>query len=664
MGKFCAFLPILLKFLLTLKMNKKFIGLSVFTLATAFAYGQEQDTIKATNLKEVVVSDTKFAQSREKSGKIIEVITAQDLAKKQGQSLANVLSQVAGVEINGNQSFGGKNLGYYIRGGRNRQTAIYIDGIPVSDASGINIEYDLRLIPVEQIEKIEVMKGASSTLYGTGAATGVINITLKKSAKKEISGNAYINMGTQNTSETSKTSPQDFNQGFSVNGTVNKVSYMTSLNSTETKGMSEAAGENFEEDTFSRVNVLQKFGFKANDKLSFEFFGNYDRIKNTFDNSFDGNSANSDDLNNNSFSEQFRIGFLPKYKYNKGEFAINAGASTIDRTINISNSWSGTIDAYNYTGRTVSVDVFNKYKFGNQLFVVFGTQYQYVDMTQKDAYTDVAREGAKFNLIDPYATVVFNSEFGFNINAGARFNTHSEYGNQVVYNFNPSFSFENLPLKVLASYSTAFITPSLYQLYGPYGNLDLTPEENATAEFGFESQLLDKKLTINAVGFYREEENTIGFYYNSATFESYYINTNGTYNAKGIEASVRFRLSEKFNIGGNYTFTQVEEQLNRLIPKHKGNIDLNYQFKKGTFGLTYQYVNQRSDAYYDSNIWATAAVELPAYQLLNSNISYDLLPNRLRIFGAVNNILNDDFQELIGYNSRGRNYKLGLNFMF
>lgn len=639
-------------------MNKKFIGLSVFTLATAFAYAQESDTLKVTNLKEVVISDTKFAQSKEKSGKIIEVITAQDLEAKKGQNLANVLSQVAGVEINGNQSFNGKNLGYYIRGGRNRQVAIYIDGVPVSDASGINIEYDLRLIPVEQIEKIEVMKGASSTLYGTGAATGVINITLKKSAKKEISGNAYINMGTQNTSETSKTSAQDFNQGLSVNGTINKVSYMTTLNSTETKGMSEAAGENFEEDTFSRVNVLQKIGFKANDKLSFEFFGNYDRIKNTFDNSFDGIIANADDLNNNSFSEQFRIGFLPKYKYNKGEFAINAGASTIDRVLNISNSWSGTIDNYNYSGRSASIDAFNKYNFSKQVYLVLGAQYQYFDMTQNtNGVVDVIKENAKFNLLDPYATLVFNSDFGLNINAGARFNTHSEYGSQTVYNFNPSYSFENLPLKVLASYSTAFITPSLYQLYGPYGNLDLTPEENATAEFGFESQLLNKKLTINAVGFYREEENTFGF-------TSNYINIDGTYNAKGVEASVRYTLSERFNIGGNYTFTQVEEQLNRLIPKHKGNVDLNYKFKRGTFGINYQYVDHRSDAYYDSNIWATQAVNLAAYQLVNSNISYELLPKRLHIFGTVTNILNEDFQEVIGYNTRGRNYKLGLNFMF
>jgi vitamin B12 transporter len=637
-------------------MKKTFICISVFSLITAFAQAQ-QDTLKATNLREVVVSDTKFAQSREKSGKIIEVITAQDLEQKQGQSLAAVLSQVAGVEINGNQSFGGKNLGYYIRGGRNRQTAIYIDGVPVTDASGINLEYDLRLISVAQIEKIEIMKGASSTLYGTGAATGVINITLKKSAVKDISGIAYSSLGTQNSSETSKTSAQDFNQGFSVNGTVDKISYMTSLNSTETKGMSEAAGENFEEDTFSRVNVLQKIGFKVNNQLSFEFFGNYDRIKNTFDNAFDGIIANSDDLNSNSLSEQFRIGFLPKYKYRKGEFAINAGASTIERTVNMTNSWTNAIDTFNYSGRTASIDAFNKYNFSKQLYLVLGIQYQYFDMTQNDAYTDVAREGAKFNLMDPYATLVYHSNFGLNINAGTRFNTHSEYGNQMVYNFNPSFSFDTLPLKILASYSTAYITPSLYQLYGPYGNLELTPEENATAEFGFETLLFANKVTINSVAFYRAEKNTIGF-------ASNYINIDGTFNAKGTETSIRYAVSKKINLSGNYTFTQVEAQLDRLIPKHKANIDFSYKWNRGTFGMQYQFVDQRKDAYYDSNIWATQAVNLAAYQLVNSTISFDLFPNRLQLFGAVTNIFNEDFQEVIGYNTRGRNYKLGLNFLF
>jgi vitamin B12 transporter len=80
--------------------------------------------------------------------------------------------------------------------------------------------------------------------------------------------------------------------------------------------------------------------------------------------------------------------------------------------------------------------------------------------------------------------------------------------------------------------------------------------------------------------------------------------------------------------------------------------------------MQYQFVDQRKDAYYDSNIWATQQVNLAAYQLVNSTISYDLFSNRLQLFGAVTNIFNEDFQEVIGYNTRGRNYKLGLNFLF
>ena len=93
-------------------MKKLVIGLCAYLCATALVQAQLQDSSSTTQLKEVVVSDTKFELNSQKSGKIIEVLTAQDLAKKQGQSLANVLSQLAGVEINGNQSFAGKNLGY------------------------------------------------------------------------------------------------------------------------------------------------------------------------------------------------------------------------------------------------------------------------------------------------------------------------------------------------------------------------------------------------------------------------------------------------------------------------------------------------------------------------------------------------------------------------
>jgi vitamin B12 transporter len=648
-------------------MNNKIVRISALcVLMTTCAFAQQKETISPQNeLNEVVVSDSKFALAKEKSGKVITKITAEDLKKNAGQSIATILNTVAGLEINGNHSVAGKNLGYYIRGGKNRQVLILIDGIPVNDASGISFEYDLRLLPVDQVENIEIMKGAASTLYGSGAATGVINITLKKSGKKAIAGNAYLNMGTNNTAFTDKTSAQDFNQGFSVNGNVKKVNYFASLNSTETKGISQIAVPNstviYEDDRFSRVNYLAKLGYKATDKLTLDFFGNYDKINNDYDASFDNTGSNDTDLNHTT-SEQFRFGFAPKYKYSKGEFVLNSSFNKITRSYQDFDSYSNSVGFSQYDSRSVNVDGYNKYEVTESLFFVTGAQYQFHDMNSVTPYGNIAKESTKFNMIDPYVTGVFNSDFGLNLNVGARLNIHSQYGNQLVYNVNPSYDFKSIPLKVLASYSTAFVTPSLYQLYSEYGNADLTPEKNSTIEAGFETHFLDKKIKLNAVGFYREQTNFIGFYFNPVTFDSNYINIEGLNKAKGVETEVSFALSEKIKWNSNYTFTQVDKALDRLIPKHKVNSSLDFQINSRLFfNVNYQYVDSRNDAFFDGNTFATKMIVLDSYQLINSSVRYELVKNRLSVFGAATNILNADFVENVGYSSLGRNFKLGLN---
>jgi len=640
-------------------MKLNFIKLSAyFTLVTSFAMAQEQELSKT--IEEIVISDTKFAQSKEKSGKIIEKITAKDLENKRGQSLANVLSQVAGVEVNGNQSGTGKNLAYYIRGGRSRQVLIVIDGVPVTDASGIGLQYDLRLLPVEQIESIEIMKGAASTLYGSGAATGLINITLKKAVKKEIEGTAYINLGTQNIANQTKTSAQDFNQGFSVNGTKGRFSYLTSLNSTETKGISEAAGTNFEEDNFSRVNIMQKIGIDFNSKINFQAFANYDRLKFAFD----GGSF-SDEVANISFSEQFRVGFTTKYKYVKGELNFVTGYTNLERKYDTYSSWTSSVDYSYYKSRSMNADLFNKYNFSKQVFLILGTQFQFMDMLEESAYESITNTQANFNVFDPYATLVYNSNFGLNINAGARINNHNLYGNYTTFNFNPSFNFKAMPLKLISSYSTAYITPSLYQLYSPYGNLTLKPEENTTIEAGFETNLFQNKIIFNAIGFYREEENSYDFFTDEVTYESKYINNSSQVIAKGVETNLGFKPVSFFSINGNYTFTQVAEAQSKLIPKHKVNVSFDVDLtKKMHWNTQYQYVESRNDAYFDSITFATVNTVLASYQILNSNISYEVLPNRLSVFTAVTNILDKDFYENIGYSTRGRNFKLGINLKF
>jgi vitamin B12 transporter len=532
---------------------------------------------------------------------------------------------------------------------------ILIDGVPITDASGISLSYDLRLLPVDQIESIEIMKGASSTLYGTGAATGVINITLKKAGKKAIAGNAYMNIGSVETTENKKNyEPQEFNQGFGINGTVNKISYFASLNSTESTGISEAKGEDFEPDGFSRVNSVVKFGVKATEKLTLDFFANYDRMKNDFD-----AGSFSDDLQNYSLSEQYRVGFSPKYKYKKGEFVINSAANLITRDFSSYGSMT------NYKSRSVNTDVYNKYEISSQVFAVVGGQFQFHEMSNYSQYGSIAKELAKFNMIDPYVTVVFNSKFGFNVNAGARYNLHSRYGNNLVYNFNPSFTFEKLPLKVLASYSTAFVSPSLYQLYSPYGDLELTPEKDATIEAGFETSLLSKKITFSAVAFHREEKEAIGF--DLMTYK--YFNVEGLNNAKGVETAVSYAVNSKIRFDANYTFTELERQSRILNPKLKANAALDVQATERLgFNIAYQFVSNRAFEYtvYPAPTFLPVIKKetLIDYQLVNANIRYDLIKNRLAVFAAADNILNRDFVETRGFSTRGRNFKIGFNFLF
>lgn len=648
-------------------MNNKIVRISALcVLLTTVAFAQQNEIpISQNDLKEVVISDSKFSLAREKSGKVIIKITAEELKNKLGQSLPTILNSVAGVEINGSQSGTGKNLGNYIRGGKNSQVLIVIDGIPVNDASGISIEYDLRLLPVEQIESIEIMKGAASTLYGSGAATGVINITLKKLAKKRMEANVYFNTGTNTTAADKKMDLKEFNQGISVNGNLKKVSYFAAANSTEIAGISQIAPPNnsvsYEEDRFSRINFVSKLGYKASEKLTLDFFGNFDKIRNDYDGGFDNTGTNDSSLDK-AISEQFRFGFAPKLKYDKGDFIMNASFNKIVRSYDEFSSWSNTVGFSQYKSRSVNIDAFNKYKFSESLFLVTGIQYQFHDMNSETPYGNLSKNEAKFNMLDPYFTGVYVSDFGLNVNAGARLNSHSQYGNQMVYNLNPSYNFATIPLKLISSYSTAFVTPSLYQLYSQYGNTSLTPEKNSTIEAGFESNFSNKKLRINAVAFYREQTNFIGFYSNPVTYASNYINIDGLNKAKGLETQFSFVLSQKLNLNSNYTFTQVDTALDRLIPKHKVNAALDYQLNSNIFfNLSYQYTDARKDAFYDGNSYATKKVILGSYQLLNASARYELIKNKMNVYAALTNILNENFTENIGYSTIGRNFKLGLN---
>ncbi|WP_108869353.1 TonB-dependent receptor plug domain-containing protein [Aquimarina aquimarini] len=647
-------------------MNKKtFFGAAFLMLGSSFVFGQEIQIDKRVNeLDEVVISDSKFKLKRAQSGKVITKITAKELEQSQGLSVATVLSRSAGLFINGNGSAAGQNLGVYIRGGRNRQVVIRVDGVTVSDPSSAAGDFDLRLLSVSQIQEIEILKGASSTLYGSGAATAVINIITKPESKKKISANFQSSIGTNQSQEDQDYDINDFVNLASINGTVGKVSYLASFGNQFTDGLSAAEVPDAKSDPFSKYNVYAKLGYQWSDNFKFHIFGNLDQYKNDFD------AGASVDADNRFESKQLRAGSFWEIKYPNGSFTFTNSYATLERDLTRSGFPSI------YTGDVHTFDAYNKYTFNYFLHTVVGANGSYSDFDLEsvpfgttDLVETISDNDAEFDIIDPYVNVVYASRFGLNVNAGARLNIHSAYDTQLVYNVNPSYSYsfgENY-IKGLVSYSTAYITPSLFQLYDTAfssGNPELEPEESTTIEGGIEVSH-SKKTLLSVVYFNRTSENFITF--DSATFAN--INATDDIKVDGVEVEASTAvLDDKLSVKGNYTFTNIDRLTDNIrIPKHMINATVGYQLGKKTYtSLSYQYNTERGDSDFanaDPVTFEPARVSLNSFGMLDFYINHQVLKN-MNVYATMSNITNEDYQEILGFNTKGRNVRIGFNLKF
>ena len=173
----------------------------IFMLA-AIIFGstlQAQERTDSLELEEVTVTATKFSKKLIETGKVVNIITAEELRRQGGKDLAEILNEQPGLIVNGATSNFGKDKAVYLRGANYGYTLILLNGVPVTDPSGVGGAFDLRMLPVEQIERIEIVKGAQSTLYGSDAVAGVINIITKNSGDKPANFYGGLTYGSYNT---------------------------------------------------------------------------------------------------------------------------------------------------------------------------------------------------------------------------------------------------------------------------------------------------------------------------------------------------------------------------------------------------------------------------------------------------------------------------------
>ncbi|NYJ27171.1 TonB-dependent receptor plug domain-containing protein [Allomuricauda sp. ARW1Y1] len=599
-----------------------------------FAQNVPQDSLKLQQLDEVVVSDSKFELKRENSGKTVIKITTEELQRNQGRTVAEIINTKSGIEIAGSRGRDGAVLGTFARGGRGRQVLIVIDGVRVSDPSTFSAEYDLRLLSPNTIESIEIIKGAASTLYGTNAATAVINITTKKSSEREVAGAFETSIGTNQTADDQSYDLGSIQNSANVNGTLGKLNYGVDFSNRYRSGMSAAVTPQNEEDIFSHFSTNVRLGYRFSEQFELQVYGNQTKFKNEYD-------ASMMDAPNLGENEQQRVGLSSEYTYGKGSVHLNAAYSDYESEANDTFGESIT------EGNNWVFDLYHKYVFGEQFHTIIGVNY----IKDEAIFT----EEVDFTIVDPYANVVYVSDFGLNVNAGARLNNHSEYGNHFVYNVNPSFVFDTEKgyVKLLGSYATSYITPNLTQLFGAFGgNPDLEPEENTTIEGGVELKV-DNTFRVSTLYFDRNETNAIGF---DANFTN--INVADEIDANGVEVEASWLPWSDFRVNANYTFTERKGDNAIRIPKHKANLSFWYQFSESTnTSLDYAYTGERFDT--DFNTFTDIALE--PFSLLNFAIRHELIKNKLNVFLNADNLLNEDYRELLGFTTRGRNFRLGFS---
>ncbi len=629
-----------------------------FVLATACIICSNallsQDSIKTNILDEVVITATKTPVKQSLTGKVVTVITKQELENNNGRTLGEVLNQQAGLVINGALNSAGTNQTVYMRGAGAGRTLVLIDGIPVNDPSLINNEFDINLLSINDIQRVEICRGAQSTLYGSDAIAGVINIiTTRSDISKPFNTSATLAGGTQGT----------FKGNVQLYGKKDKLTYSLRYSKLLTNGFSSArdtAGKGkFDNDGYDGNIANAQVQFQANNHLLFKSFFQYNQYKADID-----ASAFNDDKDFTINNKNLITGAGFQYKQDIITITGNYQYSDIKRNYYDDSASRGGFAKFStndYYGKAQFAELYASTKLGSGFTLLQGADYRFSGMNNQ--YLSISSFGpykssfkdTTMSQASGYASLSYNSmDAKLNIELGGRLNVHSRYGTNSTYTFNPSYNFSKY-FRTFGSIATGFKAPSLYQLYdASSGNRNLTAEKSMNYEIGVQQQ--HEIISNRLVFFYRDIKN--GIDYNTITFK--YFNFFKQV-ARGLEWEVTVNPVDFLSIQANYTYLSVTETTqNRVIqnkdtsyayalrrPKHSINISAGFTLVPSlTLTATIKYVSDRRDV----GGYRTADVLLNSYTLLGAHASYSF-NKRFGVFADFQNITGKKFFDANGYNA-------------
>jgi vitamin B12 transporter len=624
------------------------LKLFIFVLLLSTLSFSQTDSAKIYTLSDVVVTATKTSTPLFELANSITVIDSAEIQRRGSNTVLDLLKTEYGLDIIQQGSFGSL-TNVYTRGSNTGHTLVLIDGVEVNMPSDPGGTYDFGNLPVDNIERIEILRGPQSTLYGSDAMTGVINIITKKGT-----GKPKFSLLTEGGSYNS------YKGLTELNGSYNFLNYSLTLSREKTDGFSSASARdgNQEKDGSSNYNLSSRIGAEIANNLNLNLTFRFTKADVAYD-QFGGQFGDDPTYIYKLEESVFRT--EGKYSAFNGIWEQKLGFSVFRNVRKYSND-AFLFDASRafYDGRKLKFDWQNNFYLSNLNTLTFG-----IETEQEKAETEyyILSETSPFESILPESktrtTGVYLQDqirFGnFYGTAGIRYDDHQRFGSAITYRLAPALIIWQTGTKLKATFGTGFKAPSLFYLFDPsFGNPDLDPEKSIGWDAGVEQYLWDSKLVLGATYFENHFEDLFG---TDENFKTININKAIT---KGIEFYFTFNTLKEISMKGNFTYTDAKDKSENspdkdlpLIrrPKLKASYEVNYNFnEKANINAEIIFSGESNDK--DFSLFPSKRVKLKSYSIVNLAASYNIF-EFLQLYGRVENLFDADYEQVLGYATPG-----------
>lgn len=596
-------------------------------------YKVTTDKVEVYSNDTIVVTALRTPTNVKNTGTQVTIVDSAEIANRQTATIAELLATQPGITIDRSGNTGSVSS-VRIRGAESAQTLVLLDGVRMNDVSHPAAGFDFGSLVTGNIDRIEILRGPSSVLWGSQAVGGVVSLTTRNPSQNLTS----TVRGEYGYADTVRSYGD-------LSDTVGPVSYLIGGGYERSNGIS-AASNGTERDGFKASAANAKFLVRLSDNVNVDLRSNYLETRFSFDgfpapnyvladtgeysktNSLSGYAG----LNVSLFDDKFknRISYS-RVKLNRYNYETNNTENFRSAGINERIEYQGTVDLGS-----------NK--------AIFGYEHEASDFNTRYNYSGwLGGNTATANVDSIYGQLSTKPLSNLSVNAGIRRDWHSGYGNETTFGADAVYVLGNTTLR--ASYGEGFKAPTLYQLYGDYGNQNLLAE---TAK-GFDvsvSHKFSNYFDITANYFKRNTNNQIDF-----DLGTYTYNNLATTSAQGAEVIVAFVPLSNLAVSANYTYTESIDKDTGLDlprrPRHTMSIRSDYTWTNGlATGATIRYVGKA---------WENAANtnKIDSYVLVDATVRYPLSDN-IDLNGRIENVFNESYQTAKGYGTYPRAGYIGI----